>query len=32
VAPKIYVYLEPQNVTFFGKKVFADAIKVKILR
>lgn len=32
VVPKIYVYLEPQNVTFSGKRVFAEAIKGKTLR
>ena len=26
VPPKIYVYPEPQNVTLFGNKVFADVI------
>lgn len=30
--PKIYVHLEPGNMTFFGKRLFADIIKVKILR
>ena len=30
--PKGYVYLELVNVTIFGKRVFADIIKLRILR
>lgn len=30
--PKKYIYLEPVNVTSFGKRVFANVSKSKILR
>ena len=29
ISPKIHVCLEPQDVTLFGKKVFADVIKTR---
>lgn len=32
VLPKRYVHPEPQNMTLFGIKVFADVIRVMILR
>ena len=28
--PKIHTHLEPQNVTLFGNRVFADITKVRI--
>ena len=29
VAPKRYVHLDPQNVTLFGMRVFADITEMK---
>lgn len=31
VAPKIYIYLNPLNVSLFGIKIFADITKIRIL-